>query len=134
MASTIQQLASALQLTASSTAATNTSIVEGMSYHTLDFAWTPGTSGNVLTVIIEHRVNAVTNGPWTQEMDWNESPAGTYTRTLKQYQHTATGTTEVPLSVLFEQHAGEVRIKVSESIAGGVTLGTITAYLTSSNT
>lgn len=133
MASTIQPLSSALALTTTLTAATNTSIVEGFDYHTLDFAWTPGTTSNVLTIAIDHRVNANTDGPWTQDMKWVEAPAGTLTRTLLQLQHTATGTTEVAFYYSFELHAGEVRIRVSESEAGGVTKGTISSFLTSSS-
>lgn len=134
MATSISPLCSALQLTASPAAATNTAIVEGMCAHTLDFFWTPGTIGNVLTITIEHRVNASTNSSYIQEMQWNDSPAGTYVRTLNQLNHTATGTSEVPLSFFFQGHYGEIRIKVSESTAGGVTLGTISAFLTSSTT
>ena len=132
MYSTVQQLCSALALTTTATAATNTAVTGGNNYHTLDFQWTPGTSGNVFVLIIEHRVNAVTDGEWTQDMKWNESPAGTFTRVVKQYQHTATGTTVVPFSVSFDGHGGEFRIKVSESEAGGSTKGVLTAFLTSS--
>jgi hypothetical protein len=128
----IQDLCSALALTTTSTAATKTSVTGGYNYHTLDFQWTPGTAGNVLTVIVEHRVPAVTNGEWTQQMKWNENPSGTLTRVLLQYQHTATGTAVVPLSASFEGHGGEFRIKVSESEAGSSTKGTLTAWLTSS--
>ncbi len=134
MATTIQKLCSAQVLTASAVDSTNTSMTEGMCAHTLDIFWTPGTTGNVLTVTIFHRVKASTDSSYVQDMQWNDSPAGTYTRTLNLIQHTATGTSEVPLSYFFAGHKGEVKIQVTESVAGGVTLGTITAYLTSSTT
>ncbi len=133
MYSCIYNLSTAQVLTASLAASTNTAITEGYNYHTLDLAWTPGTAANVLTVIIEHRVNANTNGPWTQDMKWNESPAGTLTRTLLQLVHTAADTNEVGLYYTFQNHGGEYRIRVTESEAGSSTKGTLTAYLTSSN-
>ena len=68
---------------------------------------------------------------WTQEMQWNDSPVGTYTRTLNQLNFTATGTVLVPLSFFFQGHYGEVRIKYSET---GSSFGTISAFLTSSTT
>lgn len=134
MSSTKQALSIAQALTTSLTASTNTSITEGYNYHTLELAWTPGTSGNILTVTIEHRaLNAVTNGPWTQDMKWNESPAGTLTRQVLQLKETATGTTELGLYYTFPNHGDEYRIKVAESEDGSSTKGTLSAWLTSSN-
>lgn len=128
MPTNLQQLATALALTGTASPATNAALVEGMNYHTLHFDYTPGASGNVLTVTIEGRVNAVTNGGWAQESEWNESPAGTWTRTTKQYKFTSTGTSEVPLYMTFEGHFGEIRIKASETGSNG----TYNAWLTSS--
>lgn len=83
--------------------------------------WTPGTSGNVLTFTIESRTR---DGQWTQEMSWGSSP-GTRTRTLEQYQHTASGTTVVPLYFEVETIADELRVKYAESEAGSSIKGTI---------
>lgn len=124
-----QRLASALALTGSAAASTNTAIVGGMAYHTLHFDYTPGASGNVLTITIEERINEATNSGWAQECEWNESPAGTWTRTLKQYKFTSTGTTEVPIVIAFQMNTDEVRIKASET----GTNGTYNAWLTSSS-
>ncbi len=129
MATTIQKLATTVTLTGSAVDSTNTSMTEGMCAHTLDFEYTPGASGNVLTVTIFHRNKGSTDGAYTQEMQWNDSPAGTYVRTLNQLQFTATGTSLVPLSFFFQGHYGEVKIQYTES---GSVFGTISAMLTSS--
>ena len=131
MATNIQKLSSEASeddLTSTPTASTNTAVVQGMNYHTLHFDYTPGASGNVLTITIEGRVNAVTNSAYAQEMEWNESPAGTWTRTLKQYKFTSSGTSKISLVIVFQMHTGEIRIKASET----GTNGTYDAWLTSS--
>lgn len=134
MSSTCTPLASSVALTTTATASTNTAETGTYGYHTLYLEWTPGTAANVLTVTVEYRVNGSTAGSWTQLMSWDDLAAnGTLTRTLDQLQHTATGTTLVPLAYVFQVHAHQIRIKYSESEAGGATKGTITARLTSSH-
>lgn len=132
MATSIHQPSVAQVLTVTPTASTNTAVVEGMCGHTLDLEWTPGVTGNILTVLIQHRNNGVTDGQWTQEMVWKENPAGTLTRTLMQLVHTSVSTAVVPLSFFFQGHYGEVRLIVSEDSSGGAGKGTLATTLTSS--
>lgn len=120
-------------LTTSFVAATNAHRCEGKSYHTLKFLWTPGTAANVLTIKVYARDKGVTDGSLVQQQKWTESgTAGTYTKTLIQYQETATGTTEVPLEIEFQRHADEILVYATESEAGSSTKGTYTASITSS--
>lgn len=124
---TKQILATAVALTTSSTASTNTANVQECDQHSIYLEWTPGTSSNVLTVTVETRTNG---GQWTQDMSW--AGTTTLTRNLLSLTHTATGTTVVPLVYDFSRHADELRIKYAESEAGSSTKGTITAYIISS--
>lgn len=130
-------LASAVALTTSLTASTDISNTEGLAKHTFLVEWTPGTAANVLTLAIDFRfgTSAGSGGEWTQEQTWDESAtAGTYTRTLKQYQHTAANTSVVPIVISTEGHASAIRIRYAESEAGSSTKGTITARAISSKT
>lgn len=131
-----QRLASAVALTTSLTASTNVATIDGLGKHSLFIEWTPGTSGNVFLVVIDRRVQGSTAGEWTQEMTWVQSASAggtsTNTRNVEQYQHTATGTTVVPLHIVIEGQAHELRIRYSESEAGSSTKGTVTAYVLSS--
>lgn len=125
-------LSVAKSLTTSFVASTYAPLTGGCPKHTLNFEWTPGTTANVLQVKVEYQ--ATDGGEWTQLMQWDDTEtAGTFTRTLNQLQHTATGTTVVPLEFTFERHAYAVRIKATESEAGSATKGTYTAWLTSSH-
>lgn len=131
-----QVLASAVALTTSATASTRTANVNGTLYHTLMINWTPGTTGNVLTVSVEYSLDDVqtadASSTWFQEMGWSLS-SGHYTRTLIDVQHTAASTTAVPLIYPVADgeavNAKKIRIKYAESEAGGATKGTITAQL-----
>lgn len=124
-------LASAVALTTTSTVSTYSPLVGGSPKHTINFEWTPGTAANILTVIIQYQSTDGAN--WTQLMEWDDAGSGTYTKTDIQLQHTATGTTVVPLEFTFERHAYAVRIKYAESETGSSTKGTITAWITSSH-
>ncbi len=125
-------LTSALALTTTSTASTYTAPTGGLSKHTINMEWTPGTAANVLTVIVQYQPNS--GSEWVQLQEWDDTATpGTFVRTLHQLQHTAAGTTVVPLEFTFERHAHTVRIKVSESEDGSATKGTLTSWVTSSN-
>lgn len=121
-------IASAVALTTTATASTKTVKCKSALKHRIQLDWTPGTSGNVLTATVETRTNG---GEWTQEMSWGSAP-GARTRTLESYTHTATGTTLTPLYLTVETLADELRVKYTESEAGGVTKGTITVTVLSS--
>ena len=126
-----QPLDAAVNLTTTLTASVNTHKQLGLYKHTVLMDWTPGTASNVFTIVIDFRV---TGGQWVQEMVWDESQTtGTYTRTLKQYQHTAANTTLISFVVLVDGHGDEVRIRTSESEAGSSTKGTISATIYSSD-
>jgi hypothetical protein len=120
-------IASAVALTTTATASTKTVKCKSALKHRIQFDWTPGTTGNVLTLTIESRTNG---GQWTQEMSWGSSP-GVRTKTAESYTHTAASTTLVPMYVTFEGLADELRVKYTESEAGGVTKGTITVTVLS---
>ena len=122
-------LASAVALTTSDVSSVTANIA-GSDQHTVYVEWTPGTSGNVLTVKLWTRADSASQ--WTQEQEWDGS--GTKTRTLIQYQHTATGTTVVPMVFSVPQQGQEFKITFTESEAGGATKGTITATLFSKTT
>lgn len=124
-------LASAVALTTSATASTNTAKCRGASKHSIILMWTPGTSGNVLTVTVEHRADIATGDEgWVQTGTWSAT-AGAKTWTANSYTYTASGTSEVSTSIPLEEPFQEYRIKYAESEAGGATKGTITAYWTS---
>lgn len=131
-------LASAVSLTTSLTASTNTAAVAGYGSHTVHLNWTPGTAGNILTVAVDFRVqtSASSGSTWAQEHTWDESTVAsgtrTNTRTLEQYQFTATGTSAVGLYISVKCNAGDIRIRYAESEDGSSTKGTITAYVLSS--
>lgn len=138
MSSNVQLLASAVALSTSLTASTNSATISGLGKHTVFIEWTPGTAANVLTVAVDTRVQGVSAGEWTQQMTWDEATVAsgtrTNTRTLEQYQHTAANTTLIPFQILLEGHGHDLRIRYAESEAGSSTKGTITAYVISSNT
>jgi hypothetical protein len=123
-------LTSAVALTTTSTASTYTAPTGGLSKHTINMEWTPGTAANILTVIVQYQ--PTTGGEQLQEWD-DTATAGTFVRTLHQLQHTAVSTAVVPLEFTFERHANTIRIKVSESETGSSTKGTLTSWVTSSN-
>lgn len=131
-------LASGVTLTSTLAASTNVAPVSGLGSHTIHLLWTPGTSGNILTVAIDFRVqtNAGAGTTFAQELTWGESTVvsgtRTNTRTLEQYKFTSTGTTEVGLYINVKCNAGDLQIRYAESIDGGASLGTITAYALSS--
>jgi len=125
-------LATAVALTGTPTASTAAAEPKGAAKHKLWLYWTPGTSGNVLTVTIEIRPRTNTGATWVQELVWS-SGSGAHTKTNESYTHTATGTSVVGLYVDLETAADEVQIKYSESDAGSATRGTITAYCQSSS-
>ena len=117
-------LASAVALTTSPVASTQSSIV-GCDKHAIYVLWTPGTSGNVLTITVETSPDG-TN--WCQDMVTPNS-GGALTAQRLTFTHTATGTTLVTFRLDVNDVQGDrLRIKYSESEAGGATKGTITAY------
>lgn len=120
-------IASAVALTTTLTASTKTVKSRNADKFRIQVDWTPGTSGNVLTFAVDTRTK---DGQWTQEMSWGNSP-GTRTRTLEQYQHTASGTTLVPLFLNFEAVCDELRVRYAESEAGSATKGTVSVTVLS---
>ena len=100
----------------------------GAAKHCIVLYWTPGVTGNILTIKIFMRPRTNSDdATFIQEMTWS-SAAGTHTRTLDDYQFTATGTTEVGLFITVEQAFDEVRISYAEDSTGGAGKGTLTAY------
>lgn len=125
-------LSQSVALTTTPTASTTTAKPDGRSKHIVDVYWTPGVTGNILTVLVEFRPNINTgNAGWIQSHTWS-STAGARTKTNDSYTYTASGTSEQAISIpIFEHPAQEFRIKISEDSTGGVGKGTYTAYWTS---
>lgn len=125
-------LASGVTLTTTPTLATNTAKCRGAAKHSIDISWTPGVSGNILTVLVLFRADiAAGNASWIQSHTWSAS-AGAKTRTNDSYTLTASGTSEHLLSIpIVDKPAQEYTIKYSEDSSGGAGKGTITAYWTS---
>lgn len=122
-------IASAVALTTTPTASTKTVKCKSYNKHRIQLDWTPGTSGNILTVTVETRTDG---GEWTQEMSWGSTP-GARTRTKESYTHTATGTTVDPSYIQLDTLADELRVKYSESEDGSSTKGTITVKVLSAH-
>ena len=106
----------------------NVSQAGGAAKHCIVLYWTPGVTGNILTikVFMRPRINS-DDATFIQEMTWS-SAAGTHTRTLDDYQFTAADTDEVALYITLEQAFDEVRISYAEDSTGGAGKGTLTAY------
>lgn len=131
MSNTQFTLASAVALTTTPTASSKAAKVKHCNNHSIYVLWTPGTSGNVLTLTVETSPDGGTT--WFQDMQLADS-SGTKTRQLVQFQHTATGTTATYHRIdLTDIESEEIRVKYSESEAGGATKGTITVNVLSAS-
>lgn len=125
-------LATATALTTTQ-AAGETTRIDGSLQQVVYIMWTPGTSGNVLTVSPQTRcvING-TGGAWAPDMEWSASP-GTKTKTDNTYTFTASGVSEVTLRIMVPLGGDELRVLASESEAGGATKGTYSCKVFSVN-
>lgn len=120
-----EELANGTALTTTPTAGT-TAKIDGRFQHIIRVFWTPGTSGNVLTINPQTRClfgASSTDAAWTPDMEWSSTP-GAKTKTDNSYTHTASGTDEIGLTIIVPAGGDELRVLVSESEDGSSTKGT----------
>lgn len=124
-------------LTGTETDCDTISNVYGLDQHSLYVYYTPGASGNVLTVKIyidgdaPNSISSRDNAVWTQFGFYTNS-SGVLAQETREIQYTATGTSQV-LLVPYNFACIGYRVKVSLSESGG-TNGTYSAILFSKNT
>lgn len=120
-------LASAVNLTTTPTASSNTAYVGGLAKHCLTMEWTPGTAGNKLSITIQGRRKD--SAVWIQEASFSTDAARL--RTAHTLSVTAANTTAIGLYHNFDMAVDEIRVLYAESEDGSATKGSIKAWISS---